>query len=682
MIAEVEVNGRIVEVEVEDPSQLDAVAAELEREIAPPTVMSELRSAAAGGIGRGLANAFGVMENVSNWAYRGITGREMPGAQDVSGQFREYVGEQYGTPQTLPGRMVEAPIRGAVGGLALPLGPLTPAAALASAGGETAAQATEEAGGGPLAQGLAGLVGGGGISVAMARREAASQAARRAAAGAGAGKQSIAERLAAERIARSGFGLGSMHTKAGKQLARTRLAQGIEALDAEAAARSAGELPVSTATTLERIAPNVTSVQRALARQDAPGAELSAQLGAVREGVEGRIAQGAALERAGAPAALEDAYSGVHDELSGAVDDAYRQYRKLLGAEPPPIAIVPLRRRAAKIVREAGRRFPSDALPNPTNPATGKKLLDDLMETRELSLKELEQLRRLATNSATQASRAGNKALARNWYELRNGVEDTLDHFATTGRKNAVKAEALRTAIGKRAELGRLFDEKHAASAMFDYDVLVDGMKKRVLGAKSPATEIQRIRMIIAQSENAPEATKALQSVTFDAVFGPNAFADITEGAMKKARNALMQPRNREVLDAAYGAGSSEQMLKRFERARRALSERVGTKGEILGAGSNVSKIDSLLSALGTAKSLGGISLTRAAVKKLEGVKDEQVNEALVRFFTDPEYAAKLLKMVQNDDFESFLSIIGRGTADTARPVINRIGEKVAEGGG
>ncbi|OFV80468.1 MAG: hypothetical protein A2W26_03505 [Acidobacteria bacterium RBG_16_64_8] len=546
----------------------------------------------------------------------------------------------------------------------------------AGASGEAAAQATQEGGGGTVAQLIASLLAGGGVSAMAARREAAKQSAARAASGAtGAGKGlTMAEKLAAERVARSGFGVGGISSSS-RTKGVERLRQGADLLDEEVAARAAGELPLSPSTILSPAAPNVNALQRGLARTERQGAELSADLAAQRLQTEGRIGAGAAIERAGAPEALADSYTAVHDELAGAVNDAYKEYRRLLGTDPPPIAIVPLRRRAAKIVREAGIRFPSDALPNPTNPSTGMKLLDDIMETRELSLKELEQLRKLATNSAAQASMVGNKALARNWYELRNGVEDTMTHYATTAGKNSKKVEALRAAIGKRAELGRLFDEKHAASKMFEYDVLVDGMKKRVLGAKDPAGEIRRIRMIIAQSDNAPEATKALQSVVFDSVFGPQAFMDATEGAMKKAQSALLVPRNRLAIDGAYGTGHAQKMAERFARGRRALSEGVGTKGETLRTGSNIAA--QLWGTIGVAQ---GLRLTKNAAKKLAGVSDEKVNEALIRFYREPEYAARLLRAAQESDYESLLGLVGKGVTDTSRPVVTRIGE-LAEGG-
>lgn len=645
--------------------EIRAAAQQIQANMTPPSVGSELKAATAGGVGRGLSNAFGAMEGLTNWVYRGITGRDMPGANDVAGQFREYVGEQYGETRTLPGRMLEAPIRGATTAAALPVGPLTPAAMAAGAVGESAAQATGEAGGGPLAQMAASVVGGVGTSMGMAARASRAAAARRAAESGARppGDLQIAERLAAERAARSLGGLG-------EGTRQQRVAQAIQALDDEVAARAAGQIPISTAGVLERQAPGVASMQRALARVPGAGDELAARAAEQRGAIESRLAAGAALERSGAPAALEDAYTSVQDDLSRGVDLAYKEYRKLRGTTPPPVSARPLSTMAARIKQEAGTRFPSNALPD-------EKLLDDLIGSKQLTLKEIDEFRTLATNSASLASRAGNKSLARNWYRLRDATERTLSRFALGKRDNARKVDALRSAIGKRRELGQMFDERHASAQMFDYDVLVDGMRKRVMTSKDPAGEIQRLRMIVSQADNATDATRALGSVTFDSTFGPSAFADLTAGEFKKARNALLEPRKRAAIDAAFYPGRAAELQTQFERARRALSETVGTPAEAHKTGSNL--LPRVWDAVTDLKTIAGVHFTRSVMRRLQGVSEETMNKALIDFLRDPEYAAQLLRDAQAQNLESFLARVTRSAQEGARPTIGRIGELTEE---
>lgn len=629
------------------------------------TFAQDLPNVVPSGITQGVSDVAGAVEHGADWLYKQTLGRvpgmapELPGAgMDVSGQLRRRMEENYPV-ESGPGRLARAPIRGATAAAALPIGPFTGAVAGAAAIGETAREGAEQLGAPPLVQ--AGVDIGSSVASGMGIREVGRRAAvKKTAENVAKESFTLPERIAANRVSGAVGG-------------PSRLPQAEQLLAQEVAAREAGQLPVSVGATLEQAAPGIQSMQRALARQPGVGERLSAEMAQQRQGLEDVVSRGAAMERAGVPETLRGSYTEVYDRIGEEVSSAYRDFRRMHGTPPPPVNIRPLRAALAGIRREV-RGLSADDMPS--GPA-----VDRILESNAVDVLDIERIRRIATNKAYEAGQAGNPALQRNWLILRDGVERTLDRFATLGRSKATKVQQLRDAIGKRREMGRLFDERLGTSKMFEYDSLVDGFQKRVLGSKNPAEEVNRLRLIIAQSENPAEATQALQTVIYDSVFGPAAFADVTEGALKSARNKLLVPKNIAVIDAAFGAGSAERMRANFQRGRRALSERIGTVGETRATGSNIPGGVAVFGAVTDPTAfLASIGMKGAKklAQKLGEVPASAIDDAMIRFYTDPHYALRLTRLAREQDLPGVLSELRRGAVEGGRrPLVQNIGEGV-----
>jgi hypothetical protein len=120
-------------------------------------------------------------------------------------------------------------------------------------------------------------------------------------------------------------------------------------------------------------------------------------------------------------------------------------------------------------------------------------------------------------------------------------------------------------------------------------------------------------------------------------------------------------------------------MRANFQRGRRALAERIGTVGETRAAGSNIPGGTAVFAAVTDPTAFLAAIGMRGAKKlaqKLGEVPAAAIDDAMVKFYTDPHYALRLVKLAREQNLPGVLQELRRGAVEGGRrPLVQNIGE-------
>jgi hypothetical protein len=515
-----------------------------------------------------------------------------------------------GIPMSLTGASAVPAALGAVGSITGPL----------------ASEVVRRGGGGRVAQTVAGAVGGMGPGIAGGAMGAAMRG--RSVPLAGARSREAAE-LAAAADLRGAVGASAV------ERATQRLREEV---------RAGASIPghARTAQVLMDDAPGVVGLEAAVARrfpdiQSRAAARLDENQAAVNLAEDMMAGAG--------PDALVSGWRDARDIARAGVREAYER------VDPSSVATVSAGRikdAAQQIVEEAGEELASK-LPSEVN------LIARYGD--EIDFSSLQRLRTSLSDTVRGLSRDPGKATDLRFAQrLRASVDQTLDDLAQSGQG---AAPALREAITRRAEFGRLFDQRHPAVRALEQNERATAVVDTIAsgGTKRPVEEARRVIEAVGRDTQAHEGLKRMW---LDRALGGQSLWDArSESSIQFLR------KNAAASSVILGQEGHAAALRLIERVRNLRFGRVGTRGMALGTGSSIPESGELADSAGSAllallRGRPGQAASVAAGKAYDwlvrSTTPQMRSEILADALMDPQQAMNLLESARPERLEAFLA--------------------------